>query len=49
MKYFMIRSDGAYVYIEGMSEEDIISMLAIQSLTCEFITEETFLAHQVIR
>lgn len=50
MRYFTVRSDGAYVSFDGMAQETIVSMLEAQSLTCEFITEEAYnvyvVAHQ---
>jgi hypothetical protein len=42
MKYFVRRSDGAYVSFEGVAQQQIIDLLAAQGMTCEFMTEDAF-------
>jgi len=45
MKYFIIRSDGAYISFDGMVQQDIVNMLQEQGLTCTFIDEVTYVAY----
>lgn len=42
MKFYILRSDGAYISFEGMSQDVIISMLTEQGLSCTFIDQATF-------
>jgi hypothetical protein len=42
---YTLRSDGAYVTYEGMTQEQITDMLSAQGLTCTFIDKETYDAH----
>ena len=44
MKLFVRRSDGALVTFEGMTEEEVLDMLAAQDMTCEFLDEATYSA-----
>lgn len=42
MKLYILRSDGAYVSFEGMTQEDITVMLDQQGFSCNFIDNETY-------
>lgn len=44
MKFFILRSDGAYVAYEGMTQDQITAMLAEQTMTCTFIDEAAYQA-----
>jgi len=44
-KFFILRSDGAYVSFEGMHQQEIIDMLAAQDMTCTFISENAYNAY----
>lgn len=39
---YIRRSDGAYASFEGMSADQITTMLSEQGLSCTFIDEATF-------
>ena len=39
---YALRSDGAYVSYDGMSQDTITAMLAQQGLACQWISEEEY-------
>lgn len=40
--FYTLRSDGAYVSFDGMTQDQITSMLQSQGLSCTFIDEATY-------
>lgn len=39
---YILRSDGAYCSFQGMTQDQITTMLTAQSLTCTFIDQATY-------
>lgn len=44
MKVYIQRSDGAYAAFDGMTTDQIMTMLAGQGLTASIITQEQYIA-----
>lgn len=42
MKIFVHLSDGSYLAYEGMDQETISAMLALQGLTCVFVDKAAY-------